>query len=395
MQALIRKLLGTAALPLIIIGFFYLTTPITQEYSGFGFDGRLYAAMSDPDNFPYQWSHHAPWCWRVLTPLLASFLPFTLTTNFLLIGIVSIFINLVLIQSIAESLGFSKLNQNIALLLYAGIFWTVKWSFFYPYYIDAQTQSFMLLAVLLMLKNQFNAALAAILLGVLQKESLIFMVPVAATQLYETSKDKKAAQKYLAIGLILALIPHALVRFLIPAVNEYSPETVLRVTFLTKFSGARFLLALPISIISGLGLLWLPILCVWRESKRFLESHLWLSVMIMLGMLQLFLGWDTARIFLAMLPAVLVLSLNALAIILERDKFAVLLLLLFLFLHFSCGFILSWLGDYRIIMPYMLPDNPPADALLTIATALKRCLLILMFALYWGIAARNLKIRKV
>lgn len=58
-------------------------------------------------HFPLSWNHHkyifmgltnsfdfhiAPYCWRVFVPFISSFLPFTLSVNFLLISFISIVI---------------------------------------------------------------------------------------------------------------------------------------------------------------------------------------------------------------------------------------------------------------------------------------------------------------
>ena len=121
--------------------------------------------------------HEAPFGWRVLTPWLATLLPGSLLFRFRTLGLLSNWATLVLVYEMLRSLRRSILASIIGLLLYAGVFWTLKFSWYSPFYIDAQTQFFLALVTFLAVRGAFPWILAILAVAALQKES----APVAGS----------------------------------------------------------------------------------------------------------------------------------------------------------------------------------------------------------------------
>jgi hypothetical protein len=63
----------------------------------------------------------------------------------------------------------------IAELLYAGVFWSIKFSVYSPAYVDFQTQTILWLGIFLALSRMFRVVPWLLVIAVLQKEALILL----------------------------------------------------------------------------------------------------------------------------------------------------------------------------------------------------------------------------
>jgi hypothetical protein len=332
---------------LLFLLFVWLTTPLIESNRGLDNDGVLYAAMAqrathpdDPNAF------FAPWCWRVLTPFLASLLPFDLLGNFKVLAFVTNWLSLLLLYGLLRRLDRPPKVALLGVMLYAGVFWTVKFSFYSPTYIDVQTQTFLLAVLYLMVSRLYWPLPLLLTLGVLQKESLLLLAPVV--YVHRGRQEGWFRGKPLLLLITLLLLPLGAlwwVRSAIPAGNLYSPLNAYLGNLTEQTTSMRFWPRFVLEIFSGLGIL--PVLLLYRakEAGNFLHSHPEWAMQMVIGTLLLFGGEDKGRLFLFMLPALIVTATFLLEPLLSDPTWSVRLWLgVTLVLHFYLGHHLTPMG---------------------------------------------------
>lgn len=345
---------GIPLLLLALIAVVWITTPLVPIAKGYDSDGLRYGSMAG--EFKGLLAQVAPFCWRVLTPVLARILPFDTLTNFKILALVSSYLTLLLLFHLLLALGFSKRVALIGVLFYAGVFWTVKFALYSPAYIDDQTQLFIVLILYLMVKERYGLAIPAIALGVLQKESIIALAAVVYA--HRAAREGWFAKKPLlhAAGMILpAAAALILVRLLITPQNENYSPLILFYNFKTMLDTElwpRFLQ----SLFSGLGLI--PLILLYRPKQviAYLKAHPEWLVLILIGTVFLFGGIDKSRLFLYMLPGLVVCAAHVVDSV-YRDRPAARVhrwVALTLLLHFYLGNYLTPLGSFKEYMARMV-----------------------------------------
>ena len=124
-----HPLVSLVALPLLLLTIAAVSTPVVERAKGFDSDGKRYAAMAAPGLFKERYRVAAPWCWRVMTPFLASHLPFETLTSFRVLAFLSSWLSLVLVFALLRRSGFSEGLSALGVVFYAGVFWSVKFFF--------------------------------------------------------------------------------------------------------------------------------------------------------------------------------------------------------------------------------------------------------------------------
>jgi hypothetical protein len=361
-----HPLVWLVALPLLLLAIIGASTPVTERAQGFDSDGKRYAVMADASLFKARYSHEAPWCWRVMTPFLASLLPFSTLTDFRVLAVVSNWLSLVLIFGILRRNGFSHALSALGVVLYAGVFWSIKFFFYSPAYIDSGTQVFWLAILYCAVTGRYAAVPVLLTVGVLQKESLLLLAPVVWVDF--AARQGSLQLRSLAYGGALA-VPAALillgVRTAIPATNDYAASDMIasQIAYTaTPANWPRLLLA----VFSGLGILPFVAALRPRAAGARLHEPLWFALLVLGGVL-LVAGEDKARLFLYALPAVVVLAVAAIDDLLRRvapGRF-VPWLAVTLGLHLYLGHHLSRMVGFRAYMDRMVPTYASDDAVVS------------------------------
>jgi hypothetical protein len=302
-------LVGLLALPALLLGFLQLTTPVTSAFSRFGFDGRFYAAMTGDARFDADYIHTAPWCWRVLTPALASLLPFRTLTQFQVLGFFCNWLTLALLYATLRRSGLAHRASLFGVLLYGGVFWALKFSVYTPAYIDFQTQTF-IVTVYFCLVSRIDWALPMLLtLGVLQKESLLLFLPTVLVVLLRSRRGSRLSLALLLGALVTLPVAANIIlhRSIVPS-NDYEPIKGAIANVLLLLAHGSWWLVLLHALFSGLGILPALLLCFPRRTASvFKQRPEWL-VSVLIGGAALFGGSDKGRLFLYMLPAVVLVA---------------------------------------------------------------------------------------
>ncbi len=319
----VAVLSGTA----LLTGAIALRTPLTERNRGLDSDGVYYAAMavvlrSDaPADLPANVRALAttpPWCFRPLVPWLVAQLPVEVLTGFRLVSGLSAWLTLVLLFVLLRCTGRSDAQAAAGVLLYAGVFWTVRFAIYSPCYVDAAAQVFVLAALLAMQRRQWVIAAGILSLGVLAREAVWTIAPAVAIAAMR-SDDGRHGRRPPAAALITLALPTLLfvgIRLL--------PAGGLRASVAPVVGGLRILLANPdawgrlgLAIFAGTGLLPAMALVRWRACVRLLRNEPQWAAALLLPAASMFGGYDKARLLLPALPALTVVVMAAWASWLE------------------------------------------------------------------------------
>ena len=338
----------------------FLTTPVTESNRGFDFDGVFYAAMAGSPLINNSYAHVAPWCYRILTPAVVHLLPWDTLTSFRASAFASNIAALCLLFAILRRLRFAPGSCWLGLVLYLGVFWTAKFSFYSPAYIDNQTELFLLGIIYLTITSQYVLLTAILMLGAIQKESLaVFAVFAVAHLIREKGRRpdfRTGALSAALIGLPLAAV--AIVRAIVPAPDEYSAAQA-TLAELRHLGDWHTWPVMAQSMFSGLGLLPVLLVASPRVWLTFLRAHFEWAVYLAIAVALLFGGVDKARLLLYALPLVVILSLcvvDAMRGATSAKLFAAWTGVL-LALHLFIGGHLTPMGAYGDYLARMVPEH--------------------------------------
>jgi hypothetical protein len=310
-------LLAAVVLPLAILVPTWLATPTPEHAGGLRADQLYYAAMALRDSAPERLSHVAPWCWRVLTPFQVSLWPIgseaipDAIQHFKRLAFVSNWLALVLLYALLRRLGAKPAACAFGVLAYAGIHWTVKFSFRAPGYVDFQMQLLVIALLLCMVARRYWLMLPLFALAAIQKETSLLLLPAVVLHRWQHRSERGAADMaWLAGVLALPLIALVWVRTSITPVNDFSAAAAVGRVISEQLLAPDFWPRFGIAIFSGLGIL--PLLLAWRAraTAEFVRNEPHWGLMIVCGLAALAGGVDKARLFLPMTPAIVVIAVQ-------------------------------------------------------------------------------------
>lgn len=203
----------------IAVGLLVLRTDLktmgTIAFADPGWDRHLYVEMARRGLFDFQL---APYCWRILQPALAAALPLPLQASFMTVTFTALVTLGVAVYALARAAGFSRWHAATSLLLLFSLGWGPKFvvsDFWVP---DALATVITVLAFIFARRNQPKAMAATLAVGVLAKESVLFVAPLLYTLNARTLLDWRQMRTTLLVAAP-ALFVFAALRVLIPAAN--------------------------------------------------------------------------------------------------------------------------------------------------------------------------------
>jgi len=256
--------------------------------------------------------HIAPYSWRVLTPLIVHFLPGTLIVRFQLVAFLSLWTSAILVYYICRRSAFDRTLSMAGLLLFCSLGYAVKFNMFDFWLSDPLAFVFVLTSILLLLDDRILLFAFTLAIGVLAKESVIFVAP-----LYYSFKQAKPWEGRLALKTLALALPSvvvlAILRLANPADNGYSLTGAMSQAIHGR--AADFVPTL-VHVFSAFGLL-LPILALvgGRGSVAVLRRY-WPFVVGVLA--QLLFALNTQRLVVLGFPVVVLMALEGLSRIRQR-----------------------------------------------------------------------------
>lgn len=341
------RLVGCLLIALGLVAAIFGFTERAANNRGFHSDGAFYAAMALESPDARDLARQAPWCWRVLTPWLVSAWPGptpettgALQDRFAMLAQGSAVLTLVLLGVLLLRRGRSLAATMAGLLLYAGVFWTIKFAAFAPCYVDVEAQA-TIVAILLCLQTRVLMPTPLLLLvGALQREAVLFLLPAVLVQLWPALRA--AQPRAVVIGglaVVLPVVALAALRLLIPPANDYAPLAAVQLVLRTQLLDFAFWPRLVAAVFSGLGLLAVIVLTGRRGvAARLRQEPAWLAALVC-GALLLFGGVDKARLMLPLVPVFVVFACDVIDDLLARYGRAT-----FAWLILAIG-LHAWLGN--------------------------------------------------
>lgn len=303
---------GAAALVLGV----YTATPLTPRNAGFDSDGVYYGAMALSLPELHELAHTAPYCWRPLTPWLAGALPRSnnaqLIANFRVLTLPVTFASLLLLYALLRSLRLSVAASSLGAVLYAGLFWTLKFAYYSPAYVDYFAQTLLLAALLLVVLGKPWLMLGVLCAGVLQRETILAAIPALIALRWQATR-LRSGQERVWIAAVLVLPPALLValRTVVTPVNSYSSVAALAEIAGSQLRSVQFWALLPLELVVGLGATPLVALAAATTLPDALR-RLWpFAMLLACGVPLAFGGPDKARLLLPLVPAAIVLAVAA------------------------------------------------------------------------------------
>ena len=370
-------------LPPIFLIAIVFSTPLIDINEGFDTDGLVYGAMASKGDFPLAWlSRTSPLCYRVLTPFLVSLLPFEILTNFKVWVFFSNWLSIVFLYLLFQKMNLSKTFSMIGVLFYIGIFWTIKFSFYSPAYIDFQTLLLLIINFYLIVNKKFWILPASIGISILQKEIFLFLIPFAI--LYSWTYSKEMSLKRLTQFFLLLIVPifcFFIPRIFIDPINSYSPLKTLLFNFKMIFFPHRFYPRFFLSIFSGLGVLPLILILHWKGVGKILNNQKYWILWLLIGVLLLFGGVDKSRLYLPLAP--LIAYLAVCSIQRENPSWNIWFALWIggtLILHFYLGNLLTPMGNSNDYINRLVPMHSKVSLYPLIGNRLALSFLWLFFS---------------
>ena len=194
---------------------------------------RTHLMDSGHPDFAKPWDHHkyifmaqhnldfhiAPYCWRILNPLFASILPFSIQTNFLILSIFFLWFSANILFLILRKLNFTFIESLTGIFLFYFLGWAVKFNL-YDFWLTEPLMFFLLLVgiYLILLKKDLLFFLIVFLSSMVKEALIILPFLYFSINICRNTTKKILYKSILAVGLFL--LSTLLLRSLIPAFNE-------------------------------------------------------------------------------------------------------------------------------------------------------------------------------
>ena len=198
---------------------FFRTDLLTQHHPDFikPWDHHKYIYMAE---HPLQF-HIAPFCWRILNPLAAAVLPFSLESNFILLAFLAEWGSGIGMFLICRAAGFNNSLSVLGMLAFFSNAWAAKSPVYFFYTTDAMVLFFIIMLLWMIISKKDMLFMTTLCAGALLKESVLFMIPLFYSMNARSFFDKAVLRKSVlyCFPAVIVLIG---VRVGIPSKNEDS-----------------------------------------------------------------------------------------------------------------------------------------------------------------------------
>ncbi|MCK9995004.1 MAG: hypothetical protein KAH56_01855 [Candidatus Krumholzibacteria bacterium] len=169
----------------------------------------------------------APFCYRVLIPGLVKILPLSVESGFYLQTLAFLWATGIVLFLVLRELGENRFFAWTGIVLFYGLNWAGKFTLWNFWLTDPALFFFGISAFYAILKNKTLSLVLIVTLGVLAKESMIFILPLYYGYQARKFLDWRVAGTTLLIGLIpLGLI--LTMRIIISSPNQIEPLELFR-----------------------------------------------------------------------------------------------------------------------------------------------------------------------
>lgn len=245
-------------------------------------------------------STSAPYMYRILTPFLVYILPFKHIISFILINLTAIISTSILFYYYLKKLNFKPFYSLIGVLFFI-LGPNILYSMYNIALVDPLSFLFFLLAFYAILSKNDKMYMFALIIGVLNKETILFTVPLYFLYKLETER-LIIAIKSTALVLVPVLILFISIRYYFGFTDYLSLTTIKEIIFYQINSNN--ILANPYLTF---GALWIiGLYNIKNIENKFLKNSLYVLPFIFL---QILMATDTLRSLFLAFPIIIPLSL--------------------------------------------------------------------------------------
>jgi hypothetical protein len=163
--------------------------------------------------------HIAPYCWRIFVPLVSFLLPFDLEINFLVITCLCLLFTSVLIYYLLKEFNFEGKFAFLGILIYFTLGWATKY-FIYDFWLVDPMTILLAVAILYTIVKELDYAFSFLLvIGVLTKETILFVAPLFYSMKVKQFWDSKLFLRFLTF-VFPAICVFIFIRIIISAYNN-------------------------------------------------------------------------------------------------------------------------------------------------------------------------------
>ncbi|MEO8612383.1 MAG: hypothetical protein ABI690_31095 [Chloroflexota bacterium] len=295
-------IISFVALVLLLIAFFSIQ-PMTYTHPDFNqdWDHHVYIAMAEGI------SVEAPFAYRVLTPWLASHLPFDLQFNFFLITFLALWgTGIVLYYLIGRWLpDRAQLWGLVGMVAFYSLYWVVGYNLYDFWLSDALNFFLITLAFYAIIAGIDWLFALALLIGAFNREAIIAAIPLYIV--FRQLAQRERVKRVILLALPMLGIIICLRLFIHPIDSDYSLVTYFRNYGLTRLVSLPF--EMNLYTLAPFGLLFIAPLLTPMASMRLMLKF---TPFLLVCYGQLLIANNTERLVALAFPAFIIMSVTAL-----------------------------------------------------------------------------------
>jgi hypothetical protein len=290
------------------------TEPMTNLHPMYsqGGDHLVYIEMAQQ---PFA-AHEPPYCYRLLVPTIARYLPFSLAVNFYLLAVLFIIGTGILLHLFLRDLGCNLFYSSLGVILFYSLNWGAKFLLFDFWLTEAALFFFVVLSLLLILRDSRVWLVVALCLAVLCKESALFLLPLIYTLRARHIIDGPALLR----AVLLSIVPIALfvvLRLTITTDTSYNLVTLWKEIGVPRLTEGLVGYIRGVTVGTwGIVALLLPFFCSKRGRGFALRS----MPFLLLVLAQPLFAINVDRLIVPAFPIVIPLAMNGLEDIQHRFR---------------------------------------------------------------------------
>ena len=311
-----RRAFASVIVPALIyvavIALLWRFTAITPERDGRGHDGRYYAMMAGDERHTESFIPVAPFCYRVITPALASLFEGPVVWRFRVVNAIAWCGALLAFHLLIRQCGQSKTAAYIGCGMLATCAWGPIAGLYNPCYVDPLMYLFIFAGLILMLRR--SAWLAVLLpIAMLQREQVLIVWASSLTIAAAGNIRSLSRRQFVfhASVLFTCMLVYAGLRGWIQPIfsTAAAPWAVAASVIKWLFEDAGYAVKSALAIVYALGLPAIAVICLpgartWMRTQRWPVAYAVLAGLCLLG------GSDKARLVFLAIPVLIIAMLH-------------------------------------------------------------------------------------
>lgn len=289
----------------------------------------------------------APFCYRILTPLIAWLLPFDLVVNFSIILFASFYLTGIILYYLLRDY-FCKIISFTGIILFYSLS-GINYYFYNIWLPDPLTYVFIVLCFWAIKDSKLKIYSLSLVLGVLTKEIVLFTIPVFLISEYFENNNKYSNKKDYYIKVLLIILPTLIVFIIVRLIIIPDPIWGYDYSYLIQAVGIErrwkkvvrydltFFFYCTIST-------WGILIClfpIFNDESTFIRWIRTYGISMCLIYCQLLIATDIERLLVAGFYPMILLTLSGMDNLNSKRNFKRILFLILSFINFTIQLIIS------------------------------------------------------